>query len=196
MKDAVCEAAGFDLLRIDSRALDRGPGGRRLVEYLIDAREYSRAFGEAQERGYVPAEEIGDYRLVVDQDGFVNDLAGPARLHALQAFRAGSIEGRMIDSFHFSWKDGWAEAWAWLQVREDFYLFERARLRAYHFRCGVGPGNLAEDLAVAAVGGQLPRLANGTPVQVRRDDMARRLTRLREQRDQLEFTIMLSHTRF
>ena len=103
----------------------------------------------------------------------------------------------MIDSFHFSWKDGSAEAWAWLQVREDFYLFERARLRAYHFHDGIGPGNLAEDLALAAVGGQLPRLANGAPVlQVRRDDMARRLMRLREQRKGLEFTIMLDHTRF
>ena len=59
----------------------------------------------------------------------------------------------MIDSFHSIWKDGWAEAWAWLQVREDFYLLERARLRAYHFHCGIGPGNLAEDLALAAVGG-------------------------------------------
>jgi hypothetical protein len=41
----------------------------------------------------VPADEIGDYRLVVDQEGFVNDLAGPARLHAFQAFRAGSCPG-------------------------------------------------------------------------------------------------------
>ena len=59
MKDAVCEAAGFDLLRIDSRALDRGPGGRRLVEYLIDAREYSRAFGEAHPQPLLAQTTLG-----------------------------------------------------------------------------------------------------------------------------------------
>jgi hypothetical protein len=196
MKDAVCEAVGLDLLRIDSGALDRGPRGRRLVEYLIDAREYFRAFGEAQERGDVPPDEIGDYRLIVGQGGFVNDLAGPARVRALEAFQAGSVEGQIIDSFHFRWKDGWAEAWAWLKVRGDFYLFERARLRSYHFRCGIGPENLAEDLAASAVGDQLPRLGNGEPVLVRQDDMARRLARLRGQRQELEFAAMLDHMRF
>ena len=196
MKDAVCEAASFDLLRIDSRALDYGPRGRRLVEYLIDAREYFRAFGEAQGRGDVPPDEIGDYRLIIDQGGFVNDLAGPARRRALQAFQAGSVEGRAIEGLHFDWKDGWAEAWAWLQVRGDFYLFEQARLRSYHFHCGIGSGNLAEDLAVAAVGELLPRLGDDTPILVRRDDMARRLARLREQREELEFAIMLDHTQF
>jgi hypothetical protein len=196
MKDAVCEAAGFDLLRVDSHALDRGPRGRRLVEYLIDAREHFRAFGEAQERGDVPPDEIGDYRLIIDQGGFVNDLAGPARLRALKAFQAGSVQGQMIDSYHFSWKDGWTESWAWLQVRDDLYLFEHARLRSYQFHCGIGPQNLAEDLAASAVGEQLPRLGNGEPVLVRRDDMARQLGRLREQRIELGFAIMLDHVRF
>lgn len=196
MKDAVCQAASFDLLRVDARALDRGPRGRRLVEYLIDAREYFRAFGEAQDRGDVPDDEIGDYRLILGPPGFVNDLAAPARLHALRAFQEGGVEGQVIDGFSFSWKDGWAEAWAWLQVRDNFYLFERARLRSYRFHCGMGAEDLAEDLAAAAVGEQLPRLGNGEPVLVRRDDMARRLGRLRERRDELEFAVLLDHVRF
>jgi hypothetical protein len=151
-----------------------------------------RAFGDGQERGDVPPDEIRDYRLVLDQGSFVNDLAAPARWVALQAFQAGSVEGHAIESLHFEWKDGWA----WLQVRSDFYLFEQARLRSYHFHCGIGPSNLAEDLAAAAFGEQLPRLDEDAPILVCRDDMARRLRRLREQREELEFAIMLDHTRF
>jgi hypothetical protein len=196
MKDALCEVAGFDLLRIDSSALDRGPRGRRLVEYLIDARDYFRAFGEAQEQGAVPFDAIGDYRLILGQGGLVNDLAAPARRRARQLFQAGTVEGHAIDSFHFSWRDGWSESWAWLRIRGDFYLFEKTRLRSYRFQCGIGPSDLAEDLAAAAVGAQLPRLTDNMPILIRRDDMERQLTRLRNQRKELEFAIMLDETRF
>jgi hypothetical protein len=65
----------------------------------------SGAFGDVGE-GELPAGR-GSGRLC-------QRFAAPARLHALQAFQAGSIEGRMIDSFHFSWKGGWVEAWVWI----------------------------------------------------------------------------------
>src|SRR6266699_2716312 len=106
IKDALCEAANFELLRIDSRALNRGPRGQRLVEYLIEARDYMRAFGDAQERGHVPFDEIGDFRLILEPGGFVNDLAAPARLQARRMLQVGRVQGHMIDSIHF-----WLEEW-------------------------------------------------------------------------------------
>jgi len=201
IKDALCEAANFGLLRIESSAFDRGPGGRRLVEYLIDARGYTRAFGEAQDRGHVPADEIGDYRSIIEPlpgggFGFVNDLGAPARLLAQAASAAGQVEGHAIGETSFAWKNGWSEAWAWLHVRGDFHLFERVRLRSFQFACGFGPENLAEDLAAAAVGQRLGRLGSGDPVLVRRDQMARRLERLRARRDELAYAFTLDEARF
>lgn len=67
MKDAVCEAAGFELLRIESSALRPGPRGRRLVEYLIDARAYCQDYAEAQEAGHVPFDEPAMYSGVIDR---------------------------------------------------------------------------------------------------------------------------------
>ncbi|WP_416211480.1 DUF2726 domain-containing protein [Frankia sp. Cas3] len=51
MKEAICEAAGLELLRIESSAFAPGPRGRRLVEYLIEARAYCKAFYQAQKTG-------------------------------------------------------------------------------------------------------------------------------------------------
>jgi very-short-patch-repair endonuclease len=196
IKDALCEAAGFELLRIDSRALDKGPHGQRLVEYLIEARDYMRAFGDAQEQGHVPFDEIGDFRMILGPGGFVNDLAAPARLQARRMLQAGRVQGHMIDSIHFGWRSGWSEAWAWLHTHADFYLFERTRLRSYRFRCGIGPGELAEDLAVAAVGRQLPRLAGTAPILVRRRNLEGRLAQLLEQRSELDDALMIDQVQF
>lgn len=57
MKDAVCEAAGLELLRIESSALRPGPHGRRILEYLIDARGFMNTVYEQQEQGYLPWDE-------------------------------------------------------------------------------------------------------------------------------------------
>ncbi len=48
MKNALCEAAGFEVLRIESSTLSVSPktGNRRLIEYLIDAWEWGKAFTE------------------------------------------------------------------------------------------------------------------------------------------------------
>jgi hypothetical protein len=196
MKDTLCEAANFELLRIDSLALDRGPRGRRLVEYLIEAREYMLAFGEAQDRGYVPSDEVGDFRLVLGPGGFVNDFAAPARMRARRMLQAGNVEGHAIDSMHFGWKNGWSEAWAWLHIHADFYVFEQVRLRSYRFRCGIGAGELADDLAVAAVGEQLPRLGSNAPILVRRDDMTRQVARLLARRAEMDYAPMIDDDQF
>jgi len=65
-----------------------------------------RAFGDAQERGHVPFDEIGDFRLILEPGGFVNDLAAPARLQARRMLQVGRVQGHMIDSIHF-----WLEEW-------------------------------------------------------------------------------------
>jgi uncharacterized protein DUF2726 len=196
-KDALCQAAGFGLLRVESSAFDRGPRGRRLVEYLIDARSYTHAFYEAQARGHVPDDWFCDYRAIIGPlpgggFGFVNDLAEPARARAQRAFAAGRIEGHGIQDMSFSWKNGWSEAWAWLQVRGDLYLFEKTRLRSFRFDCIPGPMSLSGDLAAVAVGRRLGRLGDSDPVLVRRDQMARQLQRVRERRDELECAFSLS----
>ena len=41
LKDAVCAAVGLPLLRIGSPTLRAAEHGRRLVEYVIDARAYA-----------------------------------------------------------------------------------------------------------------------------------------------------------
>jgi Protein of unknown function (DUF2726) len=193
MKDAVCEAANFELLRITSRELARGSHGWRILEYLIEARDFTEAYYRAQDQGYAPPDGIADFPSAFDIGrGCSNDLAGPARAQAQRMQRAGSVEGYGIQSFWISWKNGWTEAWAWLHIRDDLYILEKVRLRSHRFYCGVGQGNLAEDLAAAAVGDQLPRLGTpDDPFLVRQAHLARQLARLHQQRDEMEWWLGL-----
>ncbi len=116
----------------------------------------------------------------------VNDLSNPARLAASRAYDAGHVASRIINGFHFYWTDGWLEGWAWLRVRDDLFLFERSQVRCYRFDCGMGPGELAQDLAAAAVGEKPPLLHSDEPILCRLSDLQRRLDRVREQRHLIE----------
>jgi hypothetical protein len=60
-----------------------------------------------------------------------------------------------------TWRDGTAEGWAWLEVRDGLCLFERTRIWQPGFSCGVDPSRLAEDLATAAIGERLRALGGG-----------------------------------
>lgn len=200
-KDVVCEAAGFELLRITSSALDRGPRGRRLVEYLIDARQLGQAFYEAQEQGAIPLDEPYDYRLVLgrNDDGrvcLINDLSQPARLAALTAYEAGEIKAQIIKGFHLYWRDGWAEGWSWLHVRDDLFLFRQTKLRSYRFDCGIGPGELAEDLSAAAIGDDLAAMRRNEPVLCTRLQLRKKLVQLRRSCAQIERSYILDHIAF
>src|SRR5690349_15446711 len=68
MKNALCEAAGFELLRIESLSLSVNVklGNRRLIEYLIDAWKLGKAFYKYQKKGLVPEDEIYDYRNIIE----------------------------------------------------------------------------------------------------------------------------------
>jgi hypothetical protein len=166
MKNALCEAAGFELLRIESSALDASSrtGNRRLIKYLIDAWELGKAFTEQQEKGYIPADEIYDYRntLALNPESgsveFVHDFARPAVDLAFKLHDEGTIKGYFIERLNFYWRNGWAEGWTWLQYNDELYFFEAYRVRSYQFYCGVPAGELAEDLAVAAIGEKLKRI--------------------------------------
>lgn len=201
MKNALCEAVDLELLRIESSALTPGPKGRRLVEYLIDARELGKAFLEQQEAGAIPWDEPYDYRhfLGIGADGrveFINDLAAPARIAAFAARDAGAIEGDGIRGASFYWKNGWAEGWAWLKFRGDLFFFRSTRLRTYRFFCGMGPGELAEDLSVAAIGEDLAQLETGAATLLRADHIQRRVEATRARQDELEFAGQLAYLSF
>lgn len=189
IKDAVCDAAGLELLRVEATAFTPTVRGRLLVDYLIEARAYQHAFAAAQEAGYVPFDEPGDYRSIMDLApgggiDFVNDLAMPARVAADTAYVAGRIASPMIQSASIYFRDGWVKAIAWLYVGDERYLFQQARLRTYRLVCGIGPGALAEDLAVAAIGDDLGQLADDAPVLHRAADLTRHLDRVRACRDE------------
>ena len=129
-------------------ALDTFTQGRRLVDYLIEARAFMADFWAAQEAGDVPPDEPCDFRSTIDWDEqgrlrFVNDLSNRARLAAFEAAKAGHLVTGVINAVHWSWASGNDEAWAWLHVADDRVLFQRTTLRSFDFGCGFGGGELA-----------------------------------------------------
>lgn len=199
MKNSLCEAVGLELLRVEFSALFPGPRGRRLIEYLIAARDLGQAFVEQQEVGAIPWYEPYDYRNFIELGpnghlDFVNDLAAPTRLAALRAHESGQIAESIVHGLHFYWKNGWAEGWAWLRCRGDRYFFRSTRLRTYRFFCGMGPGELAEDLSVAALGEDLAALGKDAPVLVRGRDIQERWDSTLTRAIDLESARCLSHT--
>jgi hypothetical protein len=135
MKNELCAAAGLELLRIEFSALVPGPRKRLIVEYLIDARSFIETVDRMQEAGELPLDEPFDYRWVIGRADsgrleMINDLAQPARLAVLEAGRTGQICGSHIHGIHFSWKDGRAEGWAWVEARSDLLLFHAITVRS------------------------------------------------------------------
>ncbi|MCZ7537875.1 MAG: DUF2726 domain-containing protein [Acidimicrobiia bacterium] len=201
MKDRLVEASGFELLRVGVENLDIGPRGRRLIEYLIDARQFMEA---AWASSYAESDPYfdPDYRSIIGRgdDGrltFVNHLSEPARRHAFALFEQHRIPGCVIESVHFSWRSGWSEAWAWLRVKDGLWLFEKAQVRNFgRFLCGMAPFELAEDLAASAVGDALERFLAGDPAAVHPTQMQRDLDAVLTQRHLIQDTFHLDHCRF
>lgn len=165
MKRAVCAAVGLELLTIESATLRPDRHGRRIVDYLVDARAYHQVItgGLAPEASDPMGETIGTalgYRDIVGRlpdgrTGFVNDLGALARVMAVEAY----VDRRLVDpilrGLHVRWQDGPAEGWGWVDAGTGRCLFERVRLWRYGFSCGVDLGRLAEDLAATAIGERL-----------------------------------------
>jgi len=201
MKHAVCDAVGLEVLRIESATLQPVTQGRRIVEYVNDARTFREATGDPAEYAeLVPGEPLS-YRDIVGRlpdgrTGPVNDLGAVARTTAVEAYVNRELVDPIVRSLQLDWKDGPAEGWAWLQVRAGAYLFERVRIWQHRFSCGIEPGRLAEDLATMAVGERL-RLREGAELPlVGRDRLAGELDVLRGRQDELVNPYAFAHVSF
>lgn len=203
MKYAVCAAADLAVLRIESGTLRPEAHGRRIVEYLVDARAFLAATGGPPG----PDEPVDDLsaplnfrdiigRLPDGRRGHVNDLGAVARTIAVDAYVDREVVDPIIRSFHLDWRDGPAEGWAWVQVRGDEFLFERVRLRQHRFSCGIAPGRLAEDLATMAVGERLRLRDDTEPPLHHRDELRRELAAVRRRRDELINPYAVEHVSF
>ncbi len=158
LKDAVSAAAGLPVLRIGSPTLRAAEHGRRLVEYVIDARAYAAGGAGPTAAGPEPApvgfrDILG--RLPDGRTGPVNDLGALTRAAAVEAYVAGQVADPIVRGLHVRWVDGPAQGWSWVQVRPDACLVERVSVTEHRFSCGIDAARLAEDLAAVAVGERL-----------------------------------------
>ncbi|MGC4869136.1 hypothetical protein ACLQ3B_27275 [Micromonospora sp. DT53] len=158
LKDAVSAAAGLPVLRIGSPTLRAADHGRRLVEYVIDARAYAAGGAGPTAAGTEPApvgfrDILG--RLPDGRTGPVNDLGALTRAAAVEAYVAGQVADPIVRGLHVRWVDGPAQGWSWVQVRPDACLVERVSVTEHRFSCGIDAARLAEDLAAVAVGERL-----------------------------------------
>ncbi|MCG5466436.1 hypothetical protein AB0K35_13005 [Micromonospora sp. NPDC053740] len=156
LTDAVSAAVGLPVLRIGSPTLSAAEHGRRLVEYVIDARAY--AAGGATAAGTEP-QPVGFRdilgRLPDGRTGPVNDLGALTRAAAVEAYVAGQVADPIVRGLHVRWVDGPAQGWSWVQVRPDACLIEQVSVTEHRFSCGIDAARLAEDLAAVAVGERL-----------------------------------------
>ncbi|MGC5290906.1 hypothetical protein [Micromonospora sp. DT231] len=158
LTDAVSAAAGLPVLRIGSSTLRAAEHGRRLVDYVIDARAYAAGAAGVTADGddHAPVgfrDILG--RLPDGRTGQVNDLGALTRAAAVEAYVAGRVADPIVRGLHVRWADGTAQGWSWVQVRPDACLVERVAVTEQRFSCGIDAAQLAEDLATVAVGERL-----------------------------------------
>jgi hypothetical protein len=201
MTQVVCEAVGLGVLRIGSSALRAGSHGRRIVEYIIDARAFMTGTGGQEESAGLLPDEPLNYRDIIGRlpdgrSGFVNDLGAVARVGAVEAYATRQLADPIIRGLHVRWANGSAEGWGWLEVRDGRCLFERTRIWQHGFSCGVDPARLAEDLAAAAIGERLKHLDTVEPVLIGKDTLGRDFDDLRSRRDEMETVFGFDHVSF
>jgi hypothetical protein len=208
MTSAVCAAVGLELLRIESSALRQGSHGRRIVEYIIDARNFMDAShatagdvtggeataGSLEEQPLSFRDIVG--RLPDGRSGFVNDLGAVARAAAVEVYVSRQLADPIIRGLHVRWKDGPAEGWGWIEVRQGLCIFERTRVWRHRLSCGIDPGQLAEDLAAVAIGERLKTLGTAEPVLRERAQLGREFDQLKLRRDEMENGFAFDHISF
>ncbi|WFE99435.1 DUF2726 domain-containing protein [Micromonospora sp. WMMD964] len=186
LKDAVSAAVGLPVLRIGSPTLRATEHGRRLVEYVIDARAYVAGGAGATPSGDEPVptgfrDILG--RLPDGRTGAVNDLGALTRAAVVDAYVAGRVADPIVRGLHVRWADGSAQGWSWVQVRPDACLVERVSVTEHRFSCGIDPARLAEDLATVAVGERLRE--NAFSDLVPRAELTAQIVALSRRRDEL-----------
>ncbi|RLP96550.1 DUF2726 domain-containing protein [Micromonospora sp. CV4] len=183
LKDAVSAAVGLPVLRIGSPTLRPAEHGRRLVEYVIDARDYA-AGGAGDESTPVSYRDILG-RLPDGRTGPVNDLGALARAAAVEAYVARRLADPIVRGLHVRWADGPAQGWSWVQVRPDACLVERVSVTEHRFSCGIDPARLAEDLATVAVGERLRVTEPVDPELLPRAELTAEIVALSRRRNEL-----------
>ncbi|MEV6376654.1 hypothetical protein [Micromonospora musae] len=185
MKATVATAAGLPVLRVESPTLRAADHARRLVEYVLDARDYAAATA-ADPEGPTPVgfrEILG--RLPDGRTGYVNDLGALARAAAVEAYVSRRLVDPIVRGLHVRWAGGPAEGWSWVEVRPGRCLVERVTVREHGFSCGIDPAWLAEDLAAVAIGERLRELDDAEPQLVARDALRADILALQARRDEL-----------
>ncbi|MFD6564005.1 hypothetical protein [Micromonospora profundi] len=187
LKDAVSAAVGLPVLRIGSPTLRAADNGRRLVEYVIDARVYASAAGMGGAEDDPAPVGFRDIlgRLPDGRTGPVNDLGALSRAAAVDAYVAGRLADPIVRALHVRWADGPAQGWSWVQVRPDVCLVERVSVTEQRFSCGVDAARLAEDLAAVAVGVRLRGLEPDDPALLARADLTAEIVALSRRRHEL-----------
>ncbi|MEV4495954.1 DUF2726 domain-containing protein [Micromonospora arborensis] len=186
LKDAVSAAVGLPVLRIGSSTLRAAEHGRRLVEYVLDARAYAAGGTGVAAAGDDPApvgfrDILG--RLPDGRTGAVNDLGALTRAAAVEAYVAGRVADPIVRGLHVRWADGPAQGWSWVQVRPEACLVERVSVTEHRFSCGIDPARLAEDLATVAVGERLR--ADALTDLLPRTELTAQIVALSRRRDEL-----------
>ncbi|MGI5520732.1 DUF2726 domain-containing protein [Micromonospora sp. CA-259024] len=188
LKDAVSAAVGLPVLRIGSPTLRPAEHGRRLVEYVIDARAYG-AGGAGMTTAGDEVAPVGFRdilgRLPDGRTGPVNDLGALTRAAAVEAYVAGQLADPIVRGLHVRWADGPAQGWSWVQVRPDACLVERVTVTEHRFSCGVDAARLAEDLATVAVGERLRAAENEGTDLLPRADLTAQIVALSQRRHEL-----------
>ncbi|CCH18854.1 hypothetical protein [Micromonospora lupini] len=187
LTDAVSAAVGLPVLRIGSPTLRAAEHGRRLVEYVVDARAYAAGAavtGSEDESAPVGFRDILG-RLPDGRTGPVNDLGALTRAAAVEAYVAGRLADPIVRGLHVHWAEGPAQGWSWVQVRPDACLIERVSVTAQRFSCGVDVARLAEDLATVAVGERLRAVGPDGPDLLARADLTAEIVALSRRRDEL-----------
>ncbi|WP_428965357.1 PDDEXK family nuclease [Micromonospora fluostatini] len=198
MKSAVCAAVGLPLLLISSPTLRAADHGRRIVEYVLDARRYAaatQAGATPDEPGTEPPVGFRDIlgRLPDGRQGPVNDLGALARAAALEAYVGRRLVDPIVRGLHVRWRAGPGEGWSWVEVAPDRCLVERVSVREHGFSCGVDPARLAEDLAAVAIGDRLRDLTGVEPHLVSRARVRADILRLRSHRDEFDDGFAFDH---
>jgi hypothetical protein len=198
MIDAVCGAVGLGTLRIGSSTLRADTHGRRIVEYVMDARAFAAATADLDaaldglDPGVGPyAEAPPPFREIVGtlpdgRRGFVNDLGALARAAAIEAYASRQLADPLLRGLRVQWRNGPAEGWGWLDLPGGRCLFERVLVDQRRFSCGVEPHRLAEDLAALAVGDRLRSLDTTDPTPYDKHTLRRELELLRQRRGELD----------
>lgn len=186
LKDDLCELTGLPLLRVTSNFI-RQQGRWTVLTYLVDAFYLAEDFYAAQASGTIPWDEPFDAGSVITVDGDgepgYNTLDAAARRRLWGRHRAGELPAPAPDAWlTVSSEERAVYAYSFLAVAIDRYLVSRVRVRDFNFP-GVGPGELAMQLAILDTERLAGQWLAGEPVASNGRDLAKAMAEVQGQID-------------